>query len=401
MHALQTGDRIASIRAWLLGDGRRAVSLKELTHGFAEQLDSHGVQVDRIWVGNDLLHPQARVYLITWERGLDISEEFGTYIQYAQYVQRKDSPQVHLRAGAPWVRARRVELTGGEHHEFPVVDALFVRGFTDYYALPLTCRGDYAGTISWATRAADGFENATIEVLNGVCPVFDAVNEPLARELTAATLMRTYLGPNAAEQVLTGQVRRGDGQTIRAAIWFGDLRGFTQLSETIEHDKLLSLLNDTFELVVERLANRGGEVLKFIGDGALAIFPAADDDPDGQHACQAAYDASRDVLNQLEHVRAQRHAVGLPVAALGIGLHYGDVYYGNIGALSRLDFTVIGKAVNVAARVEGMCARLGRPILASETFARRCTGETVALEPMDLKGVAQPIMLYAIEPTPA
>ncbi len=207
---------------------------------------------------------------------------------------------------------------------------------------------------------------------------------PLTQDLVTATLLRTYLGRDAGDRVFRGQVKRGDGQELRAVIWFSDLRGFTRLSATLDRAVLLDLLNACFELAVTTIEAHGGQVLKFMGDGLLGVFPVGDDPTPACHAARAAADAFQEGLGAL---RIQREAKGLPAPEVGVGLHLGEVTYGNIGAPGRLDFTVIGADVNLAARIEGLCGQLGEPVLSSDAVARH---DVTAWEPVGthrVKGV--------------
>jgi adenylate cyclase len=393
--------RAVEIREWLLEDGRRALTMKAMLLGALAALKRAGITIDRMWAGTRLLHPQAAAFVWIWEseRAERIVELELSYARFAA-LDKLDSPTKRIRLGAPFIRARLDPA--GAPLEIDDLESLRLRGYTDFFALPLRFRGEFAGAFTWATRAPGGFAEDDLEVFTRVLPVLSLVFEPLARELAMSALLCAYLGRNAGSKVLSGQVRRGDGQTIRAAIWFSDLRGFTKMSDTLDQSALLSLLSDTFEVIVERLADQGGEVLKFIGDGVLAIFaedPTIDDERErAAQACHAARRATRDVFARLSEVHAQRQTAGLPVAPIGVGLHYGDVMYGNIGAPGRLDFTVIGKAVNIAARVEGQCSRLAHRVLTSKTFAGLCGDETIAIETVALKGIAEPVELYAFEP---
>ncbi len=368
--------------------------------GAAAQLRAQAVPIERMWAGTFLLHPQAAAYVWVWSshRPNELIQREISYTLFAR-LEALDSPLRRLRFGDEDVlRVRLRELESP--HELADIESLRQRGYTDFYAQSLLFRDEFVGGFTWSTRAPGGFSEEDIEVLDEVLPALSAVVEPLARDLATATLLRTYLGPNASAQVLSGQVRRGDGQTIRAAIWFCDIRGFTRLTGSLDQATLLGLLSDTFEVIVEQLAAHGGEVLKFMGDGVLAIFAEDDtDDREGasRRACAAAYRATESVLHGLAGVHESRRAEGLPVAPIGVGLHHGDVMYGNIGAPARLDFTVIGMAVNIAARIEGQCARLGFDVLASRRFASRCGGPSTRVDAVALKGVDEPVELHALQ----
>jgi adenylate cyclase len=209
------------------------------------------------------------------------------------------------------------------------------------------------------------------------------------------TLLSVYLGPEAGSRVLAGSVRRGDGKTIAAAIWLCDMRGFTRISETLPADEVIQLLNDYFETMAGPVTDHGGEVLKFIGDAMLAIFPIADD-LDRDRACRIALVAAEEALARLDAVNAARCERGQPEIGVGLGLHTGAVMYGNIGAPERLDFTVIGPAVNLTARIEDLCRPLGRRLLASERFASPCGSELVSLGFHRLRGLAEPQEIFGL-----
>lgn len=374
-----------SLVDWLLSEGRLRKSVAELQQDFALQLTAH-LPVERLWFGTTVLHPQAAAYLWIWtpEGGSRMRE-----LSYALFesMGSVDSPLRRLRLGAPFVRWQR--------HLEPDPDLsdiadLWAAGFQDFYGLSVLFRGDWIGGLTVATRRQGGFTESEVALLDAVRPTLSAVIEPLARDQMYATLLRTYLGEDAGGRVSAGQVRRGDQQHLRAVVWFSDVRGFTRLSVELDGAALLDLLNDVFEVVVEGLQTHGGQVLKFVGDGVLAVFPVADGD---QAACEAASRAADDVQRRLAALREHRDARGLSTADVGIGMHLGDVAYGNVGAPGRLDFTVIGSAVNLSARVEGLCGRLGRQILASDAVASQASG-WVRVGSYAVKGVVEEVVVF-------
>jgi adenylate cyclase len=350
----------------------------------AEELPVH-----RVWVGTRVLHPQAAAYLWIW------TDEVATVtheVSYALFykLDSRDSPVQRLRKGAPHVR---FTLTTDPEPALHDVAELWNGGFTDLFGLSVHFRGDWMGGVTWATRQPEGFSPEDIALLEAIQPTLSAVLEPLARDMMFATLLRTYLGDDAGRRVAAGQVRRGDQDTVRAAVWFSDVRGFTQLSAQLSRPELLGLLDDVFEAIVVGCQAHGGQVLKFMGDGVLVVFVDRDVDHPDRDACDRASQAADDVQQRLAVLRTDRQNRALAFAEVGIGLHYGEVTYGNIGAPSRLDFTVIGPAVNLAARVEGLCGGLGRRELASEDFASRVDGWTLE-GTHALKGVAEPVSIF-------
>jgi adenylate cyclase len=221
-----------------------------------------------------------------------------------------------------------------------------------------------------------------------------AVNlEVQALRLTARTLLETYVGRQAGARVLDGVIKRGMGETIRAVVWLCDLRGFTSLSEQLPRDALIEILNEYFGRMCAAIESAGGEVLKFIGDALLGIFPVPADDPAA--ACARALGAAEKAQEALATFNAERTAAGKAPIDYGIALHVGDVMYGNIGGENRLDFTVIGPAVNLAARIEGLCGELRRPVLLSAGFVAASGLPARSLGTFPLKGLAEPQAVYA------
>ena len=373
-----------NIIRWLLRTGRTYPTVPRLQAALVQQVVKYA-PVDRLWCGTTVLHPQAAAYLWIWQRDSPpIDRELG-YALFAQ-MQESDSPVRRLKRGAPHVRFLHPE---GE--ELPDVADLWRAGFRDLYGQSMRFRGAWVGGITWATRAEAGFNETHLQFLEQLTPALTAVVEPLARDLVTATLLRTYLGRDAGDRVIVGQVRRGDQQTLRAAVWFCDVRGFTRLSATLPRQQVLDLLNDTFEEIVHGLHAHGGQVLKFMGDGLLAVFTEGDDE---DAACRSAADAVTTVQRRLAALTTRRAEQGLITADVGIGLHFGDVTYGNIGAPARLDFTVIGSAVNLAARVESLCGRLGVSVLGTEAFASRANAGWTQQGEHSVKGLDGPIAVY-------
>ena len=374
---------------WLLTRGRVAASMEDLLDGFARELRTLA-PVDRIWAGTRVLHPQAAAWLWIWEVDQPVFHRQLSYVLFAK-LRQGDTLARRLELGAPFVR-----LTSASPDIPDDSAALFdSRGYTDLFGLSIDIRGKWAGGVTWATRSPSGFSSAHIALFQAVMPALCAVMEPLAADLVTGVLLRTYLGRDAGLRVHQGAVKRGDGTTQRAVVWFSDVRGFTHLSTILERDALLELLNDSFEVVVGCLDARGGEVLKFMGDGLLAVFPQHDSDPHGVDACRAARAAAADLHQRLAALRQERADRGLAGIDIGVGLHFGDVSYGNIGAPARLDFTVIGPAVNLAARVEGLCGALGESVLATHEFVRRDGGAWQTRGAHTVKGVGEPVEVFS------
>jgi adenylate cyclase len=220
-----------------------------------------------------------------------------------------------------------------------------------------------------------------------IIPPLSRVAEILALSRTAANLLDTYVGHNAGERILAGHIQRGEVEPIHAVLWFSDLRGFTSLAAKLDAGALIRALNELFECQVPAIEKRGGEVLKFMGDGLLAIFPIKSGGRSVAELCDAALDAADEAHGALAALNRRRaQAEELPLE-FGLALHVGEIAYGNIGGAGRLDFTVIGPAVNLAARLEGLTSKLGKRIVLSEQFAAATKRPVERLGEFELKGV--------------
>jgi adenylate cyclase len=295
-------------------------------------------------------------------------------------------PEIRCRIGDP-----------GSPQNYPILAELRAEGVTDYLALPVRFSGERINAMSVATDRPNGFTEAEIERIKAVVPLLALVLEVKETRRISSTLLDTYLGHDAGRRVLGGLIRRGEGITIAAALWYCDLRNFTATTEALPRSETIALLNEYFECMVGPVHRRGGEVLKFIGDALLAIFPMADD-LDRDRACQAALAAAEDALTDLDSLNRRRQANSQPILEAGIALHAGSVTYGNVGAPDRLDFTVIGAAVNFVTRLERMCGQLGRPLLASAGFASPCGSKLVSIGRHRLRGMAQAQEIFALPP---
>jgi adenylate cyclase len=279
----------------------------------------------------------------------------------------------------------RCDLTAPPRQdEFAILDELRRDGLTDYvvYAIPFADGSHKA--LSLATRRPTGFTPDELALFETLIPALAFNLEVQALRRTARTLLDTYVGRQSGGRVLDGQIQRGSGETINAVIWLCDLRGFTNLSENLPRHTLIGLLNSYFGAMCDAVASEGGEVLKFIGDAMLAIFPIGDD---RAATCRAALSAAELAQAALVDENERREKEGLPRIDYGLALHIGDVIYGNIGSDTRLDFTVIGPAVNLTARIESLCRQLGRNLLLSSDFVGAGGISATSLGRFALKGV--------------
>jgi adenylate cyclase len=248
--------------------------------------------------------------------------------------------------------------------------------------------------LGFASDRPDGFDRTQRALLRRTAGLLATPLEMVVTRQTAATLLTTYLGRRSGARVLAGAIQRGDGETIHAVLWYSDLRGFTALSESLPRDRVIALLNAHFERLAAPIKAFGGEVLKFMGDGLLAIFPT---EPGGAaQACDRALRAARGARAGMAALNSERMAAGESPLAFGLALHLGDVMHGNIGAPDRLDFTVIGPAVNVVSRLEALCKELDRPVLLSAAFAAACMEDLEPLGSYPLPGVGQPAEVFTL-----
>ena len=303
------------------------------------------------------------------------------------------SPFEHVIRTRQSFRRRLTGLDAARDHQ--VLHEMQAQGGTDYLALPLEYGDGSVQGLSLAADGADGFADHDLALIERLRQPLAAALEPTAMRRSTASLLRTYLGDGPASAVLAGSIRRGDRRRIEAAILLADLRDFTALSERLEEAALFGALDRYFEAVVEGVHAEGGEVLKFLGDGVLAIFPVTACG-DRTAACQAALRAVGRAGDAL--ARAPDDALPLDFTAT---LHVGLVVYGNIGSPDRLDFTVLGPAVNLVSRLEGLAKQLERPVLCSAAFARALGLDGPALGRFPLRGVAEPQEVYAPLAAPA
>jgi adenylate cyclase len=409
------GDALGDIVDWFVFRVSPSASAVELLQGFADRLNAAGLDLIRMVVQARPLSPQASTQLYVWrpaERDMEISPLVRVVQQEHHAVDEAHLQVVSLAHGAfettaflasPFQQVmhgsgqevRRRIAANASDFEFPILQDLQAQGATDYIALPLIFYGSAPSAISLATRKTSGFSDADVELLRGACrPLALALSARLEAH-TKSTLLGAYLGRKTAERVLAGSVQRGDVEEIEAAIWFSDLRGFTPMSASIPSAQLISWLNDYFAAIGRAIVSHDGEILKFIGDAMLAVWPVSSA-RSREATCRAALAAARAANLELSELNASRKDANQPALQHGIGLHIGKAQYGNIGAEGRLDFTVIGPAVNTASRLEGACGKLGRRVIASADFAA-CAGDgLISLGNIELKGLDAPREVFAL-----
>jgi adenylate cyclase len=380
---------MSDVLRWLQTDGARFRETAPFLDAFVQELLRAGVDVARATTGVPILHPQVYSLSCLWEEGKPVSER--RFRQEGEGLRAfQNSPMAIVYEGGS-VRCRLDQPP--EPDEFPILADLRAQGMTDYLALPLTFSDGSWKAITFATRRPGGFPAEHVALLQELIPTLAMILEIQALHRTTLTLLDTYIGRSAGRRVLDGAIKRGMSETIRAVIWTCDLRGFTELSEKLPGGELVELLNDYFGAMTDAVLGHGGEVLKFIGDALLAIFPFASE-PDRAVAARALAAAS-EAEAAIRAINAERTKGGRPAVRFGLALHVGDVLYGNIGGAERLDFTVIGQAVNVATRIEGLSKQLGRSVILSREMAELCDGAVEPLGTFALKGVGSEQQVYA------
>ena len=342
----------------------------------------------RLRAGQAIANPLASAWGVIWTRDGSGTHEYTVPAAMLRTAAYFGSPFEHVIRTRTSFRRRLAELDPARDHQ--VLHEMRAIGGTDYLALPLEYGDGSVQGLSLVADGADGFGDRDLALIEGLRQPLAAALEPTAMRRSTASLLRTYLGDGPAGAVLAGSIRRGDRRQIEAAILLADLRGFTALSERLDEAALFGALDRYFEAVVEGVHAAGGDVLKFLGDGVLAIFPvAASRRPDGRLPGRAA---ARSSAPGTRSPAPPEDALPLAFTAT---LHVGEVVYGNIGSPDRLDFTVLGPAVNLVSRLEGLAKQLERPVLCSAAFARALGLDAPALGRFPLKGVAEPQEVFA------
>jgi adenylate cyclase len=392
----RAGWAVGPVIDWLLREGRLNADPVALVDGLSARLLEAGAPLWRLRLGLFTIHPQVAAWAYVWKHGETTQIERYPHgvRQSAAFI---GSPaQRMMDSGAP-VRYRLDALAPSDHR---LLHELAAEGGTDYLLLPLRFSDGSRNVFSVATDAASGFGKRDVDSFERLSHALGAALEAVAAHRIAETLLDTYVGHRSGRRILSGQVQRGAADTIDAAIWYADLRDFTALSEKLPSERLLEMLNGYFELVAAAVTPRGGEILRFMGDAMLIVFPA---DQKGElgAACAAAMDAALDAFARAEQFNQRRRLDGCPEIRFGVGLNAGRVVYGNVGAPDRLDFTVIGPAVNRAARLESLTKDLGVPLLMTAVFAATLGRPARSLGAHRMRGLEDPVEVFVLEAPPA
>ena len=370
----------------LLGQSESIDDMVTLVGKLVRSLEDAGGPLSRLRLSTMTLHPLVTSGGARWAGGdsIEAMEFPHDRIHSGEYV---GSPAQHVRETGTAFR-RRLEgiLTVDDHR---LLHELKEAGATDYYAAPLARLAREGGFLTLCTDRPGGFTTLDIAKFDALALMVAPHAHSLNRYRIATSLLETYVGRRASARVLEGNVRRGDYEHIRAAFWYSDLRDFTQMSEDLESDQMLDLLNTYFSVVSKAVIERGGDILQFIGDAVLAVFPCAVDPDSTASACEAAFDAAVESLTEIVELNRARAAAGLLEIHFGIGLHFGDVAFGNVGAVDRLGFNVIGPAVNLTARLESLSKQAMVPLLLSQPLADVIDRALSPVGSFQLKGVRE------------
>ena len=372
---------------------------------FCDKCNAIGLPIDRALALMDTLHPVHEGRVFRWRNDGAEEEAVRDYGRTdhgnaAESWQR--SPFYHLlQTGKEELRVR---IGFGESANFEIIQEMKDLGHTDYVLFVHRFKSD--GTIGemdsfysgWSTRHPEGFGEAGIAALRRLTPALGLAIKSAGLAGIASTLVEVYLGRDAGRRVLDGRIQRGIADRIEAVLWFSDLRSFTTITDTARPIEIIPLLNDYADAVITSIQQAGGDVLKLIGDGTLAVFPAED----RAGACSNALKAEADMRRRVAELNERRSAEERPITSVYVGLHVGAVFYGNIGSVDRLDFTVVGPAVNETSRIASMCRSVDRPLLISSAFAHALPeaerANLVSVGRFALRGVGRAQELFTLDP---
>lgn len=385
---------LAPVVDWLFREGCKTNDSRALLEGLAKILNEVGAPIWRLRLAFWTIHPLLAAYAHQWTSDGAI-QDFKVGHNIFQSEAWIGSPAEYVKVHKQPLR-RRLDDNLDPETDHSVLFTIRDSGGTDYFAVPMISFNGQVDSFFVTTNNPGGFTDGDLAKFETLTRYLLPVIESISQHRLSIALLDTYVGERTGRRVLEGRIKRGDGEVIDAALWFSDLREFTRLSETLEADQLLEMLNSYFEFVYNAVQLYEGEVLRFIGDAMLIVFPT--DKSGGQkRACEYALAAAEDAFSGLATLNHRRRRHGDPEIRFGVGLHVGKVIYGNVGAPSRLDFTVMGPAVNRTARLESLTKETGTPLLMSGEFADRIDRPTRNLGAFAVKGIEQPLTAFALE----
>lgn len=376
---------------WLVQGVPGADTPPAILNGLCSRLVQEGLPIDRAAVFVKTLHPTVMGRRFLWERDGEVETSEAPYDVLLTTDYRQSPAAYVINTGEP-IRCRLAQ--GDDRRDFQILHDLACEGFTDYAIEPLTFTTGDHHAVSWTTRRTGGFADADYAALGAVTAPLARIAEIYALRRIAGNLLNAYIGRDAGERILSGSIRRGDIDPIRAVIVMADIRDFTVLSNSLPPGEVTALINGFCDSTIPVIEAVGGEILKLIGDGFLAIFRCEENEAGERRACATALAAAAEIRRNIDHLNAEQ-ARSWPLR-YGLSLHLGDVQYGNIGSTTRLDFTTIGPAVNLAARLQSVARDQDRDIILSETVAWRSSLALDDLGCFELKGFESPHRVWAM-----
>ena len=378
--------RKTELLRWLTEEGRFAPDIGRLLEMLCEKLTALGVPIARATAHVRTLHPEFRGVTRIWRRGESI--EIRTIRHGIEFTyDYESSPIQYVIETGQWLDVILSETTD---LQFPILATLRAHGITHYVMAPLIFSNRIVNAMSLATDAPGGFTEPDVELFRELVTAFVPVLEAKAVRRIYGELLATYVGRDPGARIMAGAVQRGDVRHLKAAMLLADLRGFSQLTDELPEERIVELLNAFFDLVVPGVIAGGGDILKYVGDAVIAIFPVTGNDP--TPACRSALTAAQAALTTLQAAPQEiRQHISIDIA-----LHYGDAAYGNIGSGNRLDFTAVGRDVNILSRLELLCKDVGRPLLMTDTFASEVAERVIEIGHFELRGFRRHQAVYAL-----
>ena len=394
------------VATWLMAQGLQEERLENIVQDLGRRLVAGGVPLHRISIGGMLLHPVFGALDIVWVASTD--QVISQMAPRSAFATPEFQNAPFFIAAKEGIEFQRFNLKRPPEREYPILARLRAEGVTEYIVfyrtygrrdlklwtgLPTGMEGAIG---SFSTRRIGGFSGAEVDYLRALVTPLALIIKTKTSQALAKTLLDTYLGTYSGGQVLNGLIARGDGRPIDCVLWYCDLRGSTALAEQLSMEEYLATLDEYFDCTAGAVLDHGGEVLKFIGDAVMAIFPFDAAARPAVDMSRAAMSTAREAILKTGPINADRRERGLPPVRFGVSLHVGQVMYGNVGTERRLDFTVVGPAANQAARLEGLCKRLDTPVIASAEFNEVCPEELVALGSHTVAGVTASLAAYTL-----
>ncbi|MFO1121849.1 MAG: adenylate/guanylate cyclase domain-containing protein [Hyphomicrobiales bacterium] len=392
-----SGVLIDYVAEWLMQKALSGADVEDIFSGFCERLAASGLPLARVHLSFSMLHPLYRAASFTWRRGVGAKGEKHRHVQANMTDVFLKSPYFYLLSNNLNHMRRRID--GDAPVDFPILEDLRKEGLTDYLAIvhkfdPNSLQGMMG---SWSTDRPEGFSEGAIAGLLKLQGQLAVTIKMSVLSRLADNVLTTYLGNEAGRRVLSGQIKRGDAETIRAALVMVDMRNSSNVAELHGRQVFIDTLNEFYDAIAAPFNRNGGQILSFMGDGFLAIYPCEKSKHQSQIAARAALAAVRNGVSRMSDLNRERLAKGLWQIDYGIGLHVGNVIFGNVGLADRLTFSTFGAAVNEVQRLESLSKKQSSKVIASEAFVGYCGGKWKLLGTEKLRGFEQPIKIFAPE----